>query len=159
MPDSNLKDIIDKYYKRQFNFKEQYDILQFLKSNPQLGDPNPVILDADDLLNNPEVVLSQYCQAVGIPYTDSLLQWKSGIDVVKNWKISRELIAGGLFAKGEGFYKTAFESSEFRPPKKLPEREELDDDVLKCADMGLPYYEEMYRMRTILPWGKLDKTS
>ncbi|XP_072048831.1 uncharacterized protein [Amphiura filiformis] len=151
-PISNLYDIINTYYKKQFNYKEQYDILTYLQDHVELGDQNPVIIDADDLQNHPASVLSQYCEAVGLPYTDDLLQWRPGNDVVKNWKTSQQLVAGGLYGEeGKGYWHSAIESSQFLPARKLPERSELSDDVLACADMSMSYYEELYRMRTIRP--------
>ena len=147
-PTSDLREIIDNNYGKQYGFKEQYDILKYLQDHPDLGDSEPVIIDADDLLRNPASILSRYCQQVGIPYTDDMLQWNPGTDAVKNWKISQQLLGGGLHDTGKtGWYKTAMESSQFIPPKKLPERNELEEDVLECADISMKYYKMMYDMR------------
>ena len=149
--EDSLKDIIDKGYNQNYNYKEQYEIVEYLQNNPALGDPNPVIFDADDLQNHPASILRQYCQAVGIPFTEDMLHWTPGIDVVKNWNISSQLLSGGIHSGECGFYRTAMESSKFLPCKKLPDRNELDDDVLECADISMPYYEKLYEMRTIRP--------
>ena len=147
----SLKGIIDECFDQYYNYKEQYKLFEYLRNNPELGDPNPVIFDADDLQNCPASIVSQYCKEVGIPFTEDMLHWTPGIDVVKNWKISRQLVGGGIH-KGEwGFYKKAMESSEFLPCKKLPARNELEEDILECADIGMPYYEKLYEMRTIRP--------
>ena len=149
--ENSLKDIIEKSYNQYYNYKEQYEVIEYLQKNPNIGDPNPVIFDADDLQNHPASILRQYCQAVGIPFTEDMLHWTPGIDVVKNWKISSQLIGGGIHDGEWGFYKTAMESSEFLPCKKLPEKNELEEDILECADIGMPYYEKLYEMRTIRP--------
>ena len=146
-----LKDIIEKGFNQNYNYKEQYEIFDYLQNNPMLGDPNPVILDADDLQNHPAAILSQYCQAVGIPFTEDMLHWTPGIDEVKNWKISSQLLGHGIHNGEWGCYKTAMESSEFLPCEKLPDRNELDDDVVECADISMPYYKKLYEMRTIRP--------
>ncbi|XP_071959478.1 uncharacterized protein [Antedon mediterranea] len=52
----------------------------------------PFIMDADDLLENPECILRQFCQFSGISYTDQLLEWKGGKQVRKCWKSSEEII-------------------------------------------------------------------
>ena len=150
-PERDLKEIIDKRYHQYYNYKEQYEIVKHLKNNSELGDTNPVIFDADDLQNNPESVLRQYCEAVDIKFTENLLQWSPGVDVVKTWKTSKQLLGGGINETDFPFYKTAMESSEFLPPKRLPERKELDEDIRACADIGMPYYEALYSMRTIKP--------
>ena len=151
MPHSRLEEIINNFYKRQFNFREQFELLKYLKTKPQLGDTQPVIIDADDLLRNPEKVLMEYCSAVGLPFSSELLRWKPGIGAARYWKISRELMAGGLYANGRGFYKKAFESSRFLPSARLPQWDELDQDVRACAERGMPYYQKMYDLRTIRP--------
>ncbi|XP_072046992.1 uncharacterized protein [Amphiura filiformis] len=151
-PTSNLYEIIDTYYKKQFELKEQFHVLKYLQDHPQLADPNPVVIDADDLQNHPASILSQYCEAIGLPFTEDLLRWKPGTDVVKKWKISRQMVTAGLYGgDGSGFYKAAMESSQFLATKKLPERSELSIDALQCADMAMPYYEKLYGMRTIKP--------
>ncbi|XP_072048832.1 uncharacterized protein [Amphiura filiformis] len=149
--ESSLNEIIEKHYHHMYNYKEQYEIIQYLQNNPELGDTDPVIFDADDLQNHPESILRQYCQAVGIAFTESMLQWSPGVEVVKSWKISKQLLGGGIHESDYAFYRTAMESSKFLPPKKLPERCELDEDILECADIGMPYYEKLYAMRTLRP--------
>ena len=147
----SLKDIIEKGYNGYYSYKEQYELIKYLQNNPDLGDPNPVIFDADDLQNDPVSILQQYCQAVGIPFTEGMIYWSSGVDVVKYWKIASQLIGGGIHVGEYGFFKTAMDSSEFLPCKKLPERHELEEDILECADISMPYYEKLYEMRTLRP--------
>jgi len=36
------------------------------------------VLDADELVQNPPVVLQDLCQQLGIPYTDAMLTWEAG---------------------------------------------------------------------------------
>ena len=149
--ENSLKDIIEKSYNQYYSYKEQYELIEYLRNNPNLGDSNPVIFDADDLQNHPASILKQYCQTVEIPFVEDMLHWAPGINVVKNWKIASQLIGGGIHGGEYGFYKTAMESSEFLPCKKLPERNELEQDILECSDIGMPYYEKLYEMRTIRP--------
>ncbi len=146
-----LKEILDNHNNKYYNYKEQYELVKHLMSTPELGDTNPVIFDADDLQSNPDSVLRQYCEAVGTEFTEKMLQWSPGVDVVKTWKISKQLLGSGIHETDFPFYKTAMESSEFFPPRRLPERSELDEDILSCADIGMPYYEALYAMRTIKP--------
>ena len=150
-PGLSLPEIFDSHLNKHYNYKEQYELLRYLQEHPELGDPNPIVLDADDLLNHPERILPQYCQAIGVPYADDMLKWKPGREVVNKWMISRQLCGGGFHNDECGFYKTAMESSSFLPAKKLPERDELDEDVLACADITMPYYDLMYNMRNVRP--------
>ena len=145
-PEEDLTNILDRYFEGYYGFKEQFEIWQHVVED-QSNTFHPVIIDADDLQNHPASIISQYCLAVGIPFTDDLLQWKSGQDVVKNWKASRQLVGLGLNDADTGYYKVAMTSTKFLPARKLPERSELDPDVLKCADISMPYYEKLYDMR------------
>ncbi|KAM0942767.1 putative branched-chain-amino-acid transaminase [Dioscorea sansibarensis] len=43
----------------------------------ELGNPPPVI-DAEDLQQNPEVVLNDLCHDLGIPFQKSMLKWEAG---------------------------------------------------------------------------------
>ncbi|XP_072048833.1 uncharacterized protein [Amphiura filiformis] len=141
-------------------------LLQYLMNNPGLVVSSPetagfspnqsakcdlIILDADDLQNYPESILPQYCKAIGVPYADNLLHWKPGIDYMIDWKFSMQYLGGGLKHGKRGYYKTVMDSTQLFPCKKLPERDELEEDVLECADICLPYYEMMFNMRTIRP--------
>ena len=150
--ENSLKDIIEKSYNHCYSYKEQYELIQYLRNNPDLGDPNPVIFDSDDLQNHPALILQQYCKAVGIPFMENMLHWTPGINEdMKKWKISSQLV-GGMIHDGEyDVYKTAMESSEFLPCKKLPDRNKLEEDIVECSDIGMPYYEKLYEMRTIRP--------
>mgnify|MGYP003446525413 CR=1 FL=1 len=39
---------------------------------------SPVVLDSNEILKNPEVVLKKLCVAVGIPFYSSMLHWEPG---------------------------------------------------------------------------------
>ena len=124
-------------------FKETYELYEHIKDK---YDPNPTVIDADDLQKNPGGVLKAYCTAVGIPYTDDLLQWDSSDDIIKTWKIRREVLQ--LHQLGSfTFLDNAFRSSEFVKPSDTIPRSELSEDDLKCIDFCIPFYEKMYRDR------------
>ena len=36
-------------------------------------DPNPIVINSQDLLDNPERILTKFCELTGLPYHDSLL--------------------------------------------------------------------------------------
>ncbi|XP_072017117.1 uncharacterized protein [Amphiura filiformis] len=128
-----------------YAFKESYDVLQHVK---QQYEANPIIIDADDLLNHPKQILQQYCQAVNIPYSDSLLRWTPGPGevIAKDWRVPIQLVQG---SKVGGWYEAAFASSGWQKDRPTPSRSELSSDILACADAIMPYYEEMYKERMI----------
>lgn len=64
------------------------------------------LIDADDLLDNPNGIIEGYCKEVGLDYSDSMLRWDS--------EEERER-AKVQFEKWSGFHEDAIESSSLRP--------------------------------------------
>ena len=128
---------------KNYAFQEQYELMTYLQ---QHGEPDPIIVDADDLLTNPASIMRQYCTLLGIPFKKDMLEWPAGLDIVKTWKGGREILLGNLHASG-GYYDAALRSTRFNPPKDMPLREDLTEDILKCVDHSMPFYEKMYAMR------------
>lgn len=64
------------------------------------------VIDADDLLQNPEAILKVYCKEVGIDYTPRMLEW--GDD-------DNQEYAAKAFEKWYGFHHDAIESTCLRP--------------------------------------------
>ncbi|XP_072033363.1 uncharacterized protein [Amphiura filiformis] len=128
------------YPKRGYG--ELLDLIGYLKDR-DLVQSSPIIIDADDLQNHPASILSQYCQAVGIPYSDGLLTWEAGdMCVSRNWYISKSYLAANPMI---GFYDNAFDSTKFHSTKDLPKS--IPDDVVRLARQAKPYYQALYQMR------------
>nr|XP_054751565.1 uncharacterized protein LOC129257298 [Lytechinus pictus] len=121
-------------------FKDLYDMLKYVQE--VLGQET-VIFDSDELLSNPSVMLPKICHAAGLPYNESLLKWDSSTEVTKSWRVH----ADGFVDKIIHFYETAIKSSEFLPSSKMPSRDEVKPDVIKCTDLAMKYYNEMYEAR------------
>ncbi|XP_071943820.1 uncharacterized protein [Antedon mediterranea] len=138
LPLENKGNIIpEKYF-----FGETFQLYEHLvKSGIE---PNPVIIDTDDLLENPEIILREFCNRTGIQYKDELLSWNAGDSVVQKWKFSE------LFMKGNqlcGYYEDAFASQNFYKAPPPADRADLPEDVKICVDASMPYYERMYELR------------
>ena len=141
-----LCDLPPDLFSKMYGFQEQHELMLYVQEN--CTDP-PIIIDADDLLANPSSILSQYFKLLGIEFKEEILEWPSGFnfDGVKSWIGSREALVGNFLEGTGGFYDTALKSTRFHPPKKMPTREELNEDELVCADHSLPFYEKMYDLR------------
>ena len=110
-------------------------------------DPDAVLIDADDLTNDPASILSQLCKAVGIYYEDSLLEWPGGCGVIKSWKASRVSLQGNLLEKEGGFYEAALMSTKFNPPKPVPKLSELIPDLQTQVNESMPHYKSLLESR------------
>ncbi|XP_072027778.1 uncharacterized protein [Amphiura filiformis] len=141
-PMVNITDIPEHLLPKGLYYKEMHDLYMYVKEH---FEPNPVIIDTDDLLADPGRVLKAYCQEVGIPYTDDLLQWKPGRECMDQlWMIAKgEILSNDI----GGFHSATFMSTGFNKSTPLPDRSQLSEDVLVCSDQSMEYYNEMHENR------------
>jgi len=99
----------------------------FEREADRLGHAPPVI-DAHDVLMNPQSVLSQLCDALGIPWDMAMLSWPPG---------RRE--TDGPWAPH--WYGAVEASTGFGPPEM--DRVELPEGAQRLADRCHPYYERL----------------
>ncbi|XP_071785549.1 uncharacterized protein [Asterias amurensis] len=126
-----------------FFFREMVELLEHVR---EVHDPKAIIIDADDILSDPKGILSALFKEVGLPFDEKCLQWEAGDKIAEQWASST------LLPKGNevwGFYRRALESSFFGKPSALPDRSSLPDDVLRCTDVSMPYYEKLYAQRLL----------
>ncbi len=78
----NPKFVINSYSKkykiksiRQLGYQQQVEIFNHLSNQNSI---KPIIIDANDLLNNPELMISKLCNKLGINFTKKMLTWPSG---------------------------------------------------------------------------------
>ena len=125
-------------------FKEMCDFVDHIKSSDI--EPNPIIIDADDLQANPEEVMKIYCKKVDIPYDDRIVRWTGNVSF-DNWMAPKELTAMFLTP---GVHKKSSGSEGFSPPSELPSRADLPADVLRVADASMEYYDKLYAQRLVV---------
>ncbi|XP_072046711.1 uncharacterized protein [Amphiura filiformis] len=127
-------------------YEPMLDFIQYLKDKNI--EKNPIIIDADDLQDYPQSIVRQYCEALGIPYSDRLLRWPAGNGCVKNtWLVSKLALQGNEII---GFYKSALASTKFEPSKPVPPANEIPSDVFEVVKHEEGCYQKLYEMR-IMP--------
>jgi hypothetical protein len=92
----------------------------------------PAVIDARDVLQNPEKILRQLCEAVGVEFDKSMLSWPPGLRATD-----------GVWAKH--WYGEVARSTSFQPyrPKNEPVPEHLREIEQRCRDC----YERLYEYR------------
>lgn len=108
-----------------FGLERQADF--FEREADRLGHAPPVI-DANDVLTDPEAVLSKLCDALGIPWDPAMLNWAPG---------RRE--TDGPWAPH--WYGAVERSTGFGPTEAGPV--ELPEEARRLADRCRPYYERL----------------
>jgi len=70
------------------------------------GEMQICVIDADDMLDNPEGVLSTYCRSIGLEWNKEMLNW----DSEEAHEFARE-----QFEKWNGFHDDAINSTDLKP--------------------------------------------
>ena len=86
----------DYFDPREAGFRETRILLEHLLNAKILRREDVILIDADDLLDNPHGIISEYCKRVGIEYNPSMLEW--------------EATQCGAFEKWKGFHEDAMKS-------------------------------------------------
>ena len=122
-------------FNQKMGFEEVYKIYEYVKTN--LGHSNPVVIDATDILMDPEGMLKLYCEAVGVNYKVGMTKWSQ--------KYSYELL-GCCIPSCFGWHDAVFSASgiiKSTQPIHIPPIEELPEPVRETVKNVLPYYEDM----------------
>ena len=105
----------------------------FERECDRLGAAPPVI-DSADVLANPRATLGKLCAALGIEFSDRMLNWPAG---------KRE--SDGVWAPA--WYETVERSTEFGPPRAPAEIKNVGDNLRRIADAARPHYERLAAFR------------
>ncbi|KAK3739258.1 hypothetical protein QZH41_000259, partial [Actinostola sp. cb2023] len=66
----------DSFDPEEAGVRQLYEFYTFVTEHL---DPNPVVIDADDLLDDPDGMMKKYCEAVGISYEPHMTTWQAGM--------------------------------------------------------------------------------
>lgn len=95
----------DHFLPNEAGYDELRRLFDYLISEGVVDRDNLVVLDADDMLDNPEAAIRAYCEKVGIDFRSDML----------NWSQDDATHASEAFEKWNGFHNDAIKSSSLRP--------------------------------------------
>ena len=110
-----------------------YDIVKKL-------DTKPVVIDADDLLENPEEMMRLYCEQTNLPYDENMTKWEPGM--VEDWKKCAQGNHAAVI-KSSGFIRKQKDDGKYSKSDLYYE----NDVVRRVTDESLPYYNALYEQR------------
>ena len=126
------KDVINSYVKKnalnnidELGYPQQYKIIKYLDS---IG-KKFIIIDSNILLNNPEKILSQWCNSIDLEFDISMLQWEKGNHP-----------QDGIWWKH--WYDNVITTTHFQ--KFSNNQNELDQKYQSIYDEALDYYNKLY---------------
>ena len=112
---------------------ELYSLVQ------QRRHPSPVVIDADDLLSDPEKIMRKYCIATGLPFKESMLTWTPRS--FPEWEFDTTFrIWHGTVIESSGFIPRTVSSSR-------PSVDGLPAKIQAAVKEAIPHYEAMYGVR------------
>jgi len=94
----------------------------------------PPVLDARDVLQDPEGLLRKLCAILGVPFSERMLRWPPG-----------PRASDGVWAAH--WYDAVRATTGFAPYR--PRDVTLPDDLRRLADACRPHYERLYRHRSV----------
>ena len=132
------REVIASYVKKRedpsledLGFMQQVEVFNFVRNRTK---SIPPVVDAKDVLENPERTLRLLCNAVGVDFNKSMLSWPPGL---------RE--TDGIWARH--WYSEVAKTTSFRPyrptDQQVPER--LREIYERCCDC----YEKLYQHRLL----------
>jgi hypothetical protein len=101
----------------------------FFRAGDKLGHTPPV-LEGQDVLADPEGMLTALCAACGVPFDPAMLSWQPG-----------RRATDGVWAPA--WYAAVEQSTGFAPPKPEPTFEDLSDGLKRLAEKARPLYETL----------------
>lgn len=91
----------DYFDPAEAGYAELVVLFNFLEEHGIIDKANVTVVDADDMLDNPEGIIREYCDRTGINFTDAMLNWNKEDD--KHAQV--------LFEKWTGWHDDALKTS------------------------------------------------
>jgi len=130
------REVISSYVKKRedpaledLGFVQQAELFEFVRTHTS---GIPPVVDAKDVLKNPERMLRLLCGAVGVEFSESMLSWPSGL-----------CETDGVWAKH--WYGEVAKTSSFRPYR--PTDCEVLQRFCEIHERCREYYERLYAYR------------
>ncbi|XP_077992504.1 uncharacterized protein LOC144446580 [Glandiceps talaboti] len=140
LPKSNT-DFKSTGYLEYMSMKPTFDLYRYVMETLH---QKPIIIDSDDLLHSPREVIQKYCNATGLPFHESMLNWTPGN-------------TGHWFPKflenpsHLGYFTHAIASSCFQQPQtthsasSAEEEIEFPTEISEVLESNQPIYDELYK--------------
>lgn len=120
----------DQVTAEDIGFHKQYELMQKVQ---ELNGQTPIVIDSNDIRANPKEALTALCAAIGIPFSDKMLNWKKG-----------QHEEDGVW--GRHWYDAIWNSTGFAGADTRP-MPELDGKLAQIEAEVRPLYEAMSKYK------------
>lgn len=131
-------------------YRELRLLLEFLLEQRVVRRDELCVLDADDLLDEPEAAVRRYCERVGLNYRQSMLRWNDGgCEEFDKWKGFHEDAIGSV-----GLVKREKRKKEKTPEMEMHEwtekwGKEAAELIRKTVEENLEDYEFLMQFKEV----------
>ncbi|XP_071504948.1 uncharacterized protein [Diadema antillarum] len=125
-------------------YQDMWELYQYLTK--QEDQPVPIILDADDIIRDPETMIRKYCESIGLTFQPEILKWNKAELSELPWEGAKIFRAANWLI---GYYNNALRSTGFVPPD-IDYTVSMHPDVLYAVEYSMPFYKELYSRRIVL---------
>jgi len=132
------REVISSYIKKRedpaledLGFVQQAEIFDFVRTRTNAVPP---VVDAKDVLQDPERTLRLLCEAIGVEFSKSMLAWPPGL---------RD--TDGIWAKY--WYGEVAKTTSFQPYR--PRHYELSEEFRESYERSRNCYEKLYQYRLL----------
>ncbi|QPH16465.1 hypothetical protein C2857_001122 [Epichloe festucae Fl1] len=138
----------DEFWPSEMGYKELVKFFDYAMNTGLVDKSHLTVVDADDLLDNPEPMIQKFCERTGIDFHPSMLKWND----------SDQEHAEKLFAKWNGFHNDVLGTRELKgrthaqkTPTVEAENKEWEEKygadgqkkIRRCVDENIPLYEHL----------------
>lgn len=124
----------DYFDPAEAGFRQMVELYDFIERNIHR---DPIVVDADDLLDYPDEILKSYCEAVGLEYEENMTSWEPG--PVPEWDVWAGWHEDALKSSG---FKARVKKNRNRPCAAF-DMEDLPPEVAAVVEECMPYYERL----------------
>ena len=100
----------------------------------------PVVVDSDDLLNDPEAGMKAYCEAVGIAHIDNSTKWKRN-------QLNEKKQTPTWSSHAYEFHDQLRSSSGLAKQERRYRPIDSSEDMLRLYAAAKPHYDALYQLR------------
>ncbi|XP_077998748.1 uncharacterized protein LOC144451719 [Glandiceps talaboti] len=134
-PNEWESDLLDDHFS---SAKALWELFQYLSSH--VTQQPIIVIDADDVRNDPPIMFKKYCDAVGLHFDESMLHWEAN---------TRPDFLSPFW---ENWFTDIIKSDGFK--KRSPGQPNVDVDVSvlprefqEVIEESMPYYNKLYEIR------------
>ena len=123
----------------ELGFNEQFQMYELVTKDLKL---DAMVIDADDLINCPKKVLEKYCEFVGLPFYECMLDWSK--DDAKPGEKPWEFLP-------ISWIKDVKETNGFRKKDKVQDVDvEYPQFIYKAISENMIYYEKLQKNKLMI---------